>query len=129
MTKTARYVIENGLMQENANGAFVLADDYEALERKLDDMAAENAALKQWASETDELWINGCDLDVHLDELPQTPATDAYLNSVRAEGAEIVQQKLMRMCEVAARNDKETIHALSLKAGQIADQLRAGEVK
>lgn len=56
-----------------------------------------------------------------------TPAVDAYLNSVRAEGAQAVEQKLIRMCAVAHRSDKEVIHALSVKAGEIAAQLRAGE--
>lgn len=50
-----------------------------------------------------------------------------FLNSVRAEGAEAVEQKLLRMCAVAHRSDKEVIHALSVKAGEIAAQLRAGE--
>lgn len=59
----------------------------------------------------------------------KTPATDAYLNSVRADGAEAVAQKLLNMCAVAHRSDKETIHALSLKAGEIAAQLRTGEAK
>ena len=120
MNKAARYVIENGFMIENQNGAFMLADDYDALQQKLDALAAENARMLEDYRDIPGMRRIGA---------PLSPATSAYLNSVRAEGAEMVERKLMRMCEVAARNDKETIHALSLKAGQIADQLRAGEVK
>lgn len=56
----------------------------------------------------------------------EMPVTDALLNAVRAEGAEMVENKLMVMCEIASRRDKETILALSRKAGQIAAKLRAG---
>jgi len=91
-------------------GEFVYYEDYAALQQKLDAMAAENAALEaailrakdelQEHYDTDgvdsqdsegnfmDACIRLCDAQSTIEKLEniKTPTTDAYLNSVRAEG-------------------------------------------
>lgn len=81
------------------DGQYVKYSDFAALQQKLDAIAVENAALK----ENVELHANGfsvcpvcdhespCDTDdiVWMTRDMKTPATDTYLNSVRAEGVEL----------------------------------------
>ena len=110
----------NQLAERNA----LLVTENAVLQQKLDALAAENAALKQWASETDELWINGCDLDAHLDELPQTPATDAYLNSVRADA--IVEAASRISAQVWEEDEGAGMVAAVNALAIIEQELRAG---
>lgn len=55
------------------------------LEAQVKQLAAENAALKLWASQSVELWDAGCDIDGHMRDVPQSLSTDAILASLRAE--------------------------------------------
>ncbi len=119
----------DGTVKESETGQVVFYEDYAAFQQKLDAMAAENAALKQWANEADELWVNDCDLDSHLDSVPQTPATDAYLNSVRAEGVSISVAELKTLAQRSmeeAPNASGHIHASALYLMTIAESLRSG---
>ena len=61
----------------------------EELEAQVKQLAAENAALKLWASQSVVLWDAGCDMDGHMHDLPRTVNTDSYTASLRAEGLEM----------------------------------------
>lgn len=95
--------------------ALVRGDD---LQMQRDALAAENAALARYFSASAgavEHWNSWADADDKLASEPETPATDAYLNSVRAEGVERLLAFLPP--HYTARADIE----------QFAAQLRAGE--
>ncbi|MDI6536360.1 hypothetical protein QMA77_05335 [Pantoea ananatis] len=71
------------------------------LQQKLDAMAAENAAIKTFIKQScysyDGDGSDVCDSYVGADEspfFPKTTATETYLNSVRAEGVEMLLSSL-----------------------------------
>lgn len=118
------------------------------LQQKLDSMAAENAALKKALnpSEIPEEAITAFEDTVEFDHdfkegnswtwvdneneviravlaamsLPETPATDAYLNSVRAEGVEM----LANTC--STYNNGHEIHPDIEAIRHFAEYLRSG---
>lgn len=55
----------------------------------------------------------------------ETPATDAYLNSVRAEGVEMFAAKLTEM--ISQEGKPNSHHGYAYIAMNYADKLRAGE--
>lgn len=61
----------------------------EELQAQVKQLAAENAALKLWSSQSVELWDAGCDMDGHMRDVPSAVITDAILASLRAEGVEM----------------------------------------
>ncbi|ELG1110478.1 hypothetical protein RNY00_000805 [Salmonella enterica] len=69
----------------------VLASDYAELEEKFMALAAENAALKKSAAEFNEYCRHECEDvgDTWVDDFTETPATDAFLAEVRAQGVEM----------------------------------------
>lgn len=76
-----------------------LQDDYAAIKVERDALAAENVALKVFINQScysyDGDGSDVCDSYVGADEspfFPKTPATDAYLNAVRADGADKVAE-------------------------------------
>jgi len=85
-------------MLEHKAGRYVSYEHYSALNAERDAMAAENAALRslirEVAESSEECEFNGDEhryvvvpesFDALTDLLEETPATDAWLNSVRAE--------------------------------------------
>ena len=119
------------------NGAWVSHEDYADLKSQRDALAAENAALKNFAwsevvaadQEKEDRGMMECTGARDRFISMQTPATDAYLNSVRAEGIEILTGKLQQLIDEGTFDAKEigvaagTIH----EGAQIAAQLRAGK--
>ena len=101
-------------MYQDANGGYVSYEDYAALEARCAALAAENAGLKsiqEWAvadvfktgaKRFESTKAAGFDTDdclhdavlVMLSEL-QTPATDAFLAEVRAQGVEMFADDLL----------------------------------
>lgn len=97
-----------------------------------DALAAENAALREFML---ECCVVECDDGYGVIELPaegffpKTINTDAYLNSVRAEGVEMLANKMQQTIDNAKLNSDE-IGALAgaiFTGAAIAAQLRAGE--
>ncbi|WP_210461722.1 hypothetical protein [Pantoea ananatis] len=84
----------DGTVKESETGQVVFYEDYAALQQKLDAMAAENGYLKDsvamHAAGFSECSVCGheepCETHDIVWMAKETPATDAYLNSVRAEG-------------------------------------------
>ena len=90
----------------------------EAAESKLAGLAAENLALKGYID--DECYIanpTGMDYIGAYSSSVETSATDAYLNSVRAEGA--------MACGIHLREWYD--YQVEVRAEEFAAQLRAGE--
>lgn len=73
----------------------VLASDYAELEEKFMALAAENAALKKSEAEFNEYCRHECEYvgDTWVDDFTETPATDAFLAEVRAQGVEMFADK------------------------------------
>jgi hypothetical protein len=96
-----------------------------ALQQKLDALAAENAALKDYLKECSVVqgegnWTTDAEKSVYVpatEWMPQTPVTDTYLNSVRAEGVEAAIEEILQTLS----SNHETI----LK--ELAAKLRAGK--
>ena len=74
-------------------GQFVKYKDYAALETKCAALAAENAALKQSEKE----FNNFCRQEYYGwdDNFTETPATDAFLAEIRAQGVEMLADDLL----------------------------------
>lgn len=126
--------------KEDANGRLVKYKDYAALKSERDALANENLAIKakiaihaggfsvcpvcshEEPSESDDIvWM--------VNETP-TPATDAYINAVWAEGAGAVAEYHKERFEFIknTRHDIANEHkAAYLCALDVAAQLRAGE--
>lgn len=101
-----------------------IAEAFRALEKQRDALAAENVAMKRSlkviaSSEQLDGETIVCDFDSLVSVAAgavKTPATDAYLNSVRAEGAEMVKaHPAISLC------------SLTHVCVEIAAQLRAGK--
>lgn len=115
MSEVKRWSI--GVDGVDPNGDLVRHADYAALKAERDKLSAENAALKQWAKDADELWTAGCDLDGHLDCVPQTPATDATIAEIKAQGVEAY------CLNVLAVNGSIAVEMLKPNAAKIFDHL------
>ncbi|WP_210453086.1 hypothetical protein [Pantoea ananatis] len=107
-----------------------LESDHAALQQKLDALAAENAALKckkliGYVKDADIADVaNGRVASLMPNDVfgekpvylsVETPATDAYLNSVRAEGVDLVKS-----------HPAVSLVSLTHICDQIAEQLRSG---
>lgn len=99
-------------------------------------MVSENGALKAWAdirSRSDDAleqeMYNSIKIDWRQRELAKikTPATDAYLNSVRAEGVEILAENLATPDPELANGTNAINKAVAWYARQFAAKLRAGQ--
>lgn len=132
------FAISRGLSQEIING-------YAALKAERDALAAENLALKDLQPTNAMISAAHQELEdydnVHLDDdvivfmwqamrgNQPTPATDAYLNSVRAEGVESLANILQVMIDAGDFvGDEVGAITGAIDAGNYhAAQLRAGE--
>jgi hypothetical protein len=120
--------------EENEDGIYVRIDDYEALQAERNALAAENAALIElYRQSVNELDDTCFEIGMMRGEksmeypAPETPATDAYLNSVRAEGVEALTKILQVMID-AGDFDGDEVGAITgaIDAGNYhATQLRA----
>lgn len=143
MSEVKRYhEFKNGVV-ENEHGMFVKHEGYAELKAQRDALAAENAtlldvieAVRGVANNSDGIsgWHRNGDTASWEEILPEiddikTTATDAYLNSVRAEGIEILTGKLQQLIDEGTFDAKEICVAAGAvhEGAQIAAQLRAGK--
>lgn len=120
-------------MDECGDGAYVNYEDYAALETKCAALAAENAGLKAAAKETLAHWAAAepGEMEQMMDKcMPnlrvaycETPATDAILAEVRAQGVEMYAEHLTRKAIASGENKN---HAYAYLAANFAAQLRKG---
>lgn len=143
--------------REDTEGNLCYYADYAAIKAERDALAAENAALisafmpKEIPTEATDNFSDTAVLRIDGDEFhswqwvdnqdevirgvlsffkPKSPATDAWLNSVRAEGADAVaayhKERTDALLDVDRRGANE--HKVSYMAARdVAAQLRAGE--
>ncbi|EAV1293499.1 hypothetical protein IFX79_003387 [Salmonella enterica] len=73
----------------------VLASDYRELEAKCAALVVENGALKKSEVEFNDYCRHECEDvgDTWVDDFTETPATDAFLAEVRAQGVEMFSEK------------------------------------
>lgn len=117
---------------EVVRGKYVLYEDYTELKAQRDALAAENASLAEFIKKDCCVYRSGMVVNAEA-YLPDTPATDAYLNSVRAEAV----QELADAWYAIANETSEGVSisdSTRLKYRQRADdaadfaaQLRAGK--
>lgn len=115
--------------------------NYEELEAKCAALAAENAGLKNAitavSKTSEECEINGDELkyvvepsefDALTDLLDETPATDAFLAEVRAQGVEMLTSKLQSLIDEGNfEGDEIGVIAGAVYTGaDIAAQIRRG---
>lgn len=128
-------------VQQFHDGYWVKHSDYAALQQKLDSLAAENAALKEvgksctqhWAAAENGSMVRLMDKCIPKlrDALNKTPATDAYLNSVRAEGVDYVAEAIGAKCaELKVGSiDWKALKSVVFMLVSFAAQLRSQEAK
>lgn len=98
---------------ESHDGRFVAVEDYDAL-------AVENENQRDWINKCSELWDAGCDLDNLLGLIPETPATDAALAAIQAQGVEKYASDLDQIASES--NPAEPKHTV---ASSYADSARS----
>lgn len=133
--------------REDAEGNLCYYADYAALKAERDALAAENAALKVLADacsrEYESPKTEACDDDEKvaypeeqcnitfgmIRSAARTPATDAYLNSVRAEGVDMFISELAELFKTLKTGGKpwQAVKGIAMRAASFAAQLRAGE--
>ena len=89
---------------ESPCGDYVDYEDYAALEDKCAALAAENAGLNKFIK--DDCWIWDDKSEEYFDAadcMPETPATDASLAEVRAQGVEMYADNLDNGADDAER--------------------------
>lgn len=108
----------------------------DALAAKLNDVCAENAALKKFIREKCFVVPDGASCFAEADEcaekkMPETPATDAWVNEQRAVGVDMVVKYHMERAKALKEVDRKgsfNHSSAALDAGAIAEQLRGGRV-
>ena len=128
-----------GDMRVNEELPAYLVRKFAVLQQKLDAVVAENSAIKTMNDVLSEE-LRGYESDGAYDgpiahklwhSNSETPATDACLNSVRAEGIEILTGKLQQLIDEGTFDAKEIgVAAGAVHEGaQIAAQLRTSAPK
>lgn len=121
----------NQLAERNAEHVTTIA----ALEARCAALASENAALKKSEVEFNEYCRRECEDvgDTWVDDFTETPATDAFLAEVRAQGVEMFADKYRAQLTALPTNPENIFDAahVSLRyqifdADEFAAQLRKG---
>lgn len=111
------------------DGLWVDCEDYAELKAQRDALAAENAALKSYID--DECYIAnpvGMYYIGAYSSSVETPATAAYLNSVRAEGVESFAHHQRAIADSETDPTIQRGHRITAcRAEDFAAQLRAGK--
>lgn len=125
-------------VKHDSEGELCFYRDYVALQQKLGAVLAENVALKAAIKDAhkcaEECEFNGefcyvmpsCELEALGDCLDETPATDAILNEVRAEGADAAAAKIRKSIPAFKDAHSGAVIECADIAEMVADQLRAG---
>lgn len=113
----------------------VLASDYRELEAKCAALVVENGALKKSEVEFNDYCRHECEDvgDTWVDDFTETPATDAFLAEVRAQGVEMFADKYRAQLTALPTTPENIFDAahVSLRyqifdADEFAAQLRKG---
>lgn len=104
-------------MSENKGTYESVVQQRDELEKKLADMAAENAALNKFIKA--DCWVWDDKNETYLDAIdctPETPATDAFTRELMAKGVD------MAACAMGGMNQFNYANALD----ELAQKLRKG---
>ena len=96
-----------------------------------DALAAENAALKEYAAshaQAIEHWNGWADAEDKIPPLPETPETDAWVNEQRAAGATRVETNLRACYEEFPESSRDIVDECIQIAANAAAQLRGSQV-
>lgn len=112
-------------MRQNHIGSFVEYEDYAALQQRLDaaEKKVEKFAVQCAAAKIAAAYAKEGRHDYALN----TPDIDAYLNSVRAEGVEMLAENLATPDPELANGTNAINKAVAWYSRQFAAQLRAGQ--
>jgi len=116
------------LLTELASALDVQSARSDALAAKLNDVCAENSALKKFIREKCFVVPDGASCFAEADEcaekrMPETPNTDAWVNEQRAVGVEMFAAHLR-----TNDNERSPAKLLALGAEEFAAQLRGSQV-
>lgn len=114
----------------------MLSSHIDNLQAQVKRLAAENAALKEFVGECaiaqgEGNWTSDTEKTVYVpasEWIPPTPATDAILASLRAEGVEMAVEELIALAERSKAESPlaaEHAHTSALFVKLIAAQLRS----
>lgn len=149
-------VVDITPVPERMEGRYVSYEDHATLKAELDALAAENAALisafmpKEIPTEATDNFSDTAVLRIDGDEFhswqwvdnqdevirgvlnffkPETPATDTYLNSVRAEGVDFVAEAIGVKCAELKIGSKDwkALKSIVFMLGDFSSKLRAGK--
>ncbi|EOY8932838.1 hypothetical protein ACQFIN_003872 [Enterobacter hormaechei] len=119
-------------MLDKQDGGYVSYEDYAALEARCAALAAENAGLKDEISNItfmrdDDFFGSTQRAQEVMGRLVnfKTPATDAFLAEVRAQGVEMLAEKLRESIAVDSSGSTRA-RALTRIVDRASDQLRKG---
>ncbi len=85
-----------------------LKAERDAQQKRADALAVENENQRDWINKCSELWDAGCDLDNLLGLIPETPATDAALAAIQAQG---VEKSAAALDALSAQSESATTQA------------------
>lgn len=117
-------------LEERSNFKQNLTEQIVALQKQCVALAAENAALSRYfrsSAGAVENWNSWADAEDKLASVPETPATDAYLNSVRADAVVNAAAHLGDMAAGKSASTAELIKSCGRALLAFAAQLRAGK--
>lgn len=100
-----------------------------AMEAKCSALAAENAGLKECTvnhAHAVEHWNSWADAEDKISPTPETPAIDAFLAEVRAQGVEMFAGEIGDYAKGKSQATAEIIKATGRNALMFAAQLRKG---
>ncbi|EEX2907051.1 hypothetical protein EMO55_24905 [Escherichia coli] len=109
---------------------YYMAAEIEKLRAQRDALAAENAALKESERAFDEMCAEEHG-DNWVSELTETPATDAFLAEVRAQGVDMARNAMIDFVDGEVRPNKNVpglIRGAEICVS-IAEQLRKGVIQ
>lgn len=94
-----------------------LKAERDAQQKRADALAVENENQRDWINKCSELWDAGCDLDNLLGLIPETPATDAALAAIQAQGVDqLIERKLKQLANMHPDTHAFGATSMSLRA-------------
>ncbi|MEL5392854.1 hypothetical protein [Serratia nevei] len=123
--------MKNNLVNQDIKTDKPLVMSYEALkaerdaqQKRADALAVENSNQRDWMNKCSELWDAGCDLENLLGMMPETPATDAAVAAIQAQGVE----KFAKRCRDLSMQENRDVYVHWKLSGdralKFADELR-----
>jgi len=117
------------MVTELASALDVQSARSEALETQLNEMAAENAVLKECTvnhAHAVEHWNSWADAEDKIPPAPETPATDAFNRELQAQGVEAGIERVITMINHQSTGVSASINVLRTFAAQLRGNSNGG---